>query len=221
LLRGSREPAQKELEPSAPDGVDAGIIEERADVELKDIGAILWRRGWIVLIVLIITVAIGVIFVRTTTKLYESTATIALTPNASKGPANAIPPSAVASLVETYAVIARSQSIVQRAEAKLGYPLPGTLSTSPRLETGILDISDSASSPHAAAAATSAVAAAFVESLRGNTLVDAQIVDPAQVDETPVQPRPSLVIAIAIVLGLLAGCLLALAVNHLREQPTT
>jgi uncharacterized protein involved in exopolysaccharide biosynthesis len=190
-------------------------------VELKDIGAILWRRGWILLLVLIVTVAAGAIFVSSTQKLYESTATLALTPNASKGPANSLPPSAVASLVETYAVVARSQSIVQRAEAKLGYPLPGTLSTSPRLETGILDISDRASSPRAAAAATSAVAAAFIESLNGNTLVDAQIVDPAVVDETPVQPRTSLVIGIAVVLGLLAGCMLALAVDHLRARPTT
>jgi uncharacterized protein involved in exopolysaccharide biosynthesis len=190
-------------------------------VELRDLGRIIWKRGWAVLLVLIATVAIGVIFIHSTTKLYESTATIALTPNASQGPADSLPPSAVASLVETYAVIARSQSIVQRAEAKLGYSLPGTLSTSPRLETGILDISDSASSPHAAAEATSAVATAFVESLRGSPLVEAQIVDPAQVDETPVQPRPSLVIAIAIVLGLLAGCLFALGINHFREQPTT
>jgi len=209
------------LQPSALDGVDVGIIEETADVELKDIGAILWRRSWIVLLVLIATVAVGAIFVHSTQKLYESTATLALTPNASKGPADSLPPSAVASLVQTYAVTAKSASIVHRAEAKLGYPLPGTLSTSPRLETGILQISDSASSPRAAATATAAVAAAFIESLKGNTLVDAQIVNPAQVDETPVQPRTSLVIGIAIVLGLMAGCMLALGVNHFREHPTT
>jgi capsular polysaccharide biosynthesis protein len=190
-------------------------------VELTDLFRIIWKRRWVVLVVLVATVALGVVFVSRSAKLYESTATLALTPNAAKGPANSLPPSAVASLVQTYAVTAKSASIVRVAEATLGYPLPGTLITSPRLETGILDISDRARSPHSASAAATAVATAFTESLKGNTLVEVQIVNPAVADGTPVQPRTSLVIAIAIILGLIAGCMLALAANSFREHPTT
>jgi polysaccharide biosynthesis transport protein len=190
-------------------------------VELRDIGGIIWKRRWTVLLVLIATVAIGAAFALITPKRYESTATIALTPDATKGPADSLPPSAVASLVGTYAVTAKSHSIVLRAEANLGYKLPGTLSTSPRLETGILQVGDRASSPDAAAAATAAVAAAFIESLKGNGLVDAQVVTPATVNATPVQPRPPLVIGIAVFLGLLAGCMLALGLDHFRQRVET
>jgi polysaccharide biosynthesis transport protein len=190
-------------------------------MELIDVGRILWKRRWTVLLVLIATVGIGAAFAFTTPKEYESTATLAFTPDGSKGPAEAIPPAAVASLLGTYAVTAKSDVIIRQAETEQGHKLTGTLTTSPRLETGILQISDRASAPRSAALAVAAVSAAFIKSLKGNGLVQAQVVDPPTVDATPVQPRPSLIIGVALFLGLAAGCMLALALNHFRQRVGT
>lgn len=190
-------------------------------MELRDIARPIWQRRWIVLVVFIATLALAVIYLAVAPKKYESTATLAFTPRTSETPSDSLPPSAVASLLETYAVVAKSESITKQAETNSKHGLAGTLSTSPRLETGILEISDRASSPRIAAQTVSAVSAAFIKSLQGNGLVRAQVVDPAKVERSPVSPRRTLVIAIAIFLGLIAGCMAALALNHFRRRLRT
>jgi len=190
-------------------------------VELIDVGRILWKRRRAVLLVLIAVAGIGAVFALTTPKEYESTATLAFTPNTVHGAANALSPAAVASLLGTYAVTAKSDVVIRQAEREQGQKLVGTLTTSPRLETGILQISDRAPSPRSAAVAVAAVSAAFINSFQGNQLVQVQVVDPPVANMTPVQPRPKLIIGVALFLGLAAGCMLALALNHFRRRVDT
>lgn len=187
-------------------------------MELVDVGRILWRRRLAVLVVLVATVAIGAAFALSTPKKYESTATLAFTPNAEQGNATAISPVEVASLLQTYAVTAKSDVIIRRAEIEQGHRLFGTITASPRLETGILVIGDRASSPQSAADAVAAVSLAFIRSLKGNSLVYVQVVDPPTADTTAVQPRPKLVVGVALILGLAAGCMLALVLDHFRRR---
>jgi capsular exopolysaccharide synthesis family protein len=190
-------------------------------MELTDVLRIVWKGRLTVIVVLIATVAFGAAFAFLTPKRYESTATIALTPNASKGPANSLRPEDVSSLLKTYASTAKSESNISQAEAILGHKLPGTLSTSVEVGTGILQIGDRASSPQAAAAGAAAAAAAFISSLKGSGLVDAQMVDPPVPHATPVQPRPPLVLGVALFLGLVAGCSLAIALDYLHRRVAT
>jgi capsular exopolysaccharide synthesis family protein len=190
-------------------------------MELTDVWRIVWKGRLTVLAVLIATMAFGAAFALLTTKHYESTATIAFTPNASKGPADSLRPEDVSSLLQTYASTAKSKDTIIRAEAILGHKLPGTLSTSILVGTGILRLGDRASSPQAAVAAAAAAAAAFIDSLKGNGLVDAQVVDPPLANATPVQPRPPLVLGVALFLGLAAGCTLAIVLDYSRRRVAT
>jgi succinoglycan biosynthesis transport protein ExoP len=190
-------------------------------MELTDVGRILWKGRLTVLAVFLATMAFGVAFALLTPKRYESTATIAFTPDASKGPADSLRPEDVSSLLQTYASTAKSKSTVLQAEAILGHKLPGTLGTSIQVGTGILELSDRAASPAAAVDAAVAASSAFLASLKGNGLVDAQIVDPPVADSTPVQPRPPLVLGVALFLGLAAGCMLAIALDYFHERVET
>jgi capsular exopolysaccharide synthesis family protein len=121
----------------------------------------------------------------------------------------------------TYAQTAKSTLILRRAEQILGHPLPGTVDTATQAGTGILRISDTASDPTAAAAAAGAVAQAFQESIRNNQVLVPTLVDPPTPSATPVQPRPPLIIGVAIVLGLFAGLAAALAVEQFRTRIET
>ncbi len=190
-------------------------------MELRDLAKPIWQRKWIVLLVFILTLGIAAVYLAVAPKKYESTATLAFTPRVSETPSDSLVPAAVASLLGTYAVVAKSESVTNRAEKISKHPLAGTLTTSPRLETGILEISDRASSPVVAAQTASVVARAFIGSLKGNGLVEAKVVDPARVEHAPVSPQRSLTIGIAIFLGLAAGCMTALTISHFRRRLRT
>jgi capsular exopolysaccharide synthesis family protein len=190
-------------------------------MDLTDVWRIIWKGRLTVLLVFLATLVCGAAFAFLTPKRYESTATIAFTPDASKGPADSLRPEDVSSLLETYAATAKSKSTMSQAEAILGHKLPGTLSTSIQVGTGILQISDRASSPQGAASAAAVTAAAFVGSLKGNGLVNAQVVDPPVANATPVQPRPPLVLGVALFLGLAAGCMLALSLDYFHRRVET
>jgi receptor protein-tyrosine kinase len=107
------------------------------------------------------------------------------------------------------------------AETLLGRPLPGEVRTSTKAGTGILEITGRARKPADAASTARATAEAFRQSLSSNRLLTADIVNPAEPPDSPVQPRPPLIIGIAAVLGLLAGLLLAFAIEHLRRRVET
>ena len=167
--------------------------------------------------VFILTTALGAAFAFSQPKRYESVATIAFTPDLTSDPAF-VPTDTLDALVNTYAQTAKSRSIRLRAQTALAGPLPGTVDTETQAGAGILRVIGKDTDPVGAAVTARTVARVFVESIQQNKLLVASVVDPAQVPTTPVQPRPPLIIAVSAVLGLIAGLMLALALEQFRRR---
>jgi capsular exopolysaccharide synthesis family protein len=180
----------------------------------------MWKRRDVVLLTFLATVGVSAAAAFSRSAAYEATATVAITPVFDRGQL-VIAPDSLSALLGTYAATAKAEVTRRRAESILGRSLPGEIKTSTKAGTGILEITGRAGSPADAATTARAAAEAFRQSLVGNRLLVADIVNPAEAPTSPVQPRPPLIIGIAAVLGLLAGVLLAFAVEHLRRRVET
>jgi capsular exopolysaccharide synthesis family protein len=188
-------------------------------MQSRDVLRALWRRRLLVLLVAIATTLLSVVFALTRTAEYESSSTIVLTPTAASG--GTVSPEALDALLGTYAQTAKSSLIRDKASAQLGEPLPGSIETSTKSGTGILQIIGTSDSAEGAASSATATAKAFIGYLKGNKVLEPQIVDPAIVPSSPTQPHPPLIIAIGIMLGLLAGAMLAYFVEQFRGRVET
>lgn len=185
-------------------------------MDLREFLAVIWKRRWLVALVVALTAAIGVYFAVTKESIYESRATIAITPDvATQG---FVPSDNLSALLGTYAETVESETVLGRSEALLGRPLDADISSSTEQGTGILRVFARASSPASAKAAASAVAKAFVGSLADDKFIAAEIVDPAATPTDPVQPRPPLIVGTAIVVGFGAGALVALLTERFRRR---
>lgn len=188
-------------------------------MDLREVVTLTWKRRWLVISVLVACVLLSGAFVATQPKKYESTASLALTPN-TRGQ-TLIAPDALAALLGTYAETAKSRLLLRRASAPPQRPLQSTIKTDTVAGTGILRIIARAASPEQAAADANAVAAAFRASIATNSLIVATLVDQALPEASPVQPRPKLTLAVAALLGLFAGVVLAFLFEQLRRRVTT
>jgi polysaccharide biosynthesis transport protein len=190
-------------------------------VDLKDFIAIAWKRKLTVLIVAAAAVAVAALFAFTRTKQYEATATLAMTPNVQKGQ-GFVASDDLATLLSTYAAIVDSSTTRSAATQILGHPLNASVSSSTTAGTGILQISATSTSPTAAAAAARALSRAFENAnARGNQLLIVQAIDPPTVPTTPVAPRPPLIIASGLLLGLGLGVALAIILERWFDRIET
>ncbi len=189
-------------------------------MQLAELLAILKKRRFGVLAVLLLTVAFSAAIALVTPPRYEATATLALTPKISRTEAF-IGSTDLSALLSTYAETAKSRVNRARAQQILGRPLPGTLDTSTIGGTGILRITGSASTPQGAAVTANAAAQAFQESITDNPLILVSVVDPPEPPTSAVQPRPPLIVAIGILLGALAGIAYALLMERVRRRLET
>lgn len=188
-------------------------------MQLQDILNLLWKRRIVVVVVFVFCVGAASLYALSRPKVYESTATIAFTPNPHQG--QFIPSENLAALLGTYAAVAKSDQNLAAARAILGHPLEGTVSTSTGAGSGILEVIDEATSPQGAAESARAIAQAFVNSVQNNGLLVPSIVNPPVASTTPVQPRPPLIISVAAVLGLILGIMLAIVLERLRPTAET
>lgn len=189
-------------------------------MELRDFVAMAWKRRWLVLFVFVLTTALSAALAFTQPKRFESTTTLALTPNLGDNQGY-LSPDALASTLGTYAETAKSQVNLDRAQRLRGGPLPGSVETSIEQGTGILRVTSRARSPQAAAETAQAAALAFAGSIPRDELVVARIIDPARSEPTPIQPRPPLITAVGAFVGLFAAVLLAFALEHFRRRLST
>jgi len=109
-------------------------------MEVRDLWAVAMRRRWVVLLVFLLTTALGAAFAFSQPKPNESAATIAFTPDLARDAGFVPPTGTLDGLVSTYAQTAKSRSIRIRAEQELGRPLPGTVDTETQQGAGILRI---------------------------------------------------------------------------------
>jgi succinoglycan biosynthesis transport protein ExoP len=189
-------------------------------MEFRDLLSLAWKRRWTVLGVFALAIVLSAVFASMLPERYESTATIALTPDVRRGQ-GFVASDNLSALLGTYAATAESTLNLRRAEARLGRPLPGDIETSTEAGTGILRITAEADSPQDAVASAAATAEALEAAIRGNRLLISTLVGPPAPPTEPVQPRPPLVIFVAGVLGLFAGIVLAYALEHLRRRVAT
>jgi capsular exopolysaccharide synthesis family protein len=186
-------------------------------MEVRDLYAVAMKRRWIVVLVFLVTTALGAAFAFSQAKQYESTATIAFTPDLQNDP-GFVPTDTLDALVSTYAQTAKSHSVITRAERDLGRSLPGTVDTETQQGAGILRVTGRDTDPAGAAVTARVVANTFLDSIQDNRLLVATVVDPALPPSTPVQPRPPLIIAVCALLGLVAGMMLAFALEQFRRR---
>jgi succinoglycan biosynthesis transport protein ExoP len=185
-------------------------------MQFRDFLNILWRRRIAVTAVFACCVLAAAVYAYSKPKRYESTATVAFTPNPSKGQ-DFLPSENLSALLSTYAEVAKSSQNRLAARALLGHPVTGSISTSTGAGSGILRISGTDTSPRGAAETASAITRAFVHSIENNGLLVPSIVNPAVASDEALQPRPPLIISIAALLGLIAGVLFALALDNFRH----
>jgi capsular exopolysaccharide synthesis family protein len=189
-------------------------------MDLRDLIALAWKRRWIVLGVLVTTLVSSAPAILSRPTEYESTATLALTPDVKQGQ-GLVASDSLSSLLSTYAETAKSKVNLARAQRTLGRKLTAHIDTSTEGGSGILRITARDTDPEEAAAEAAATAQAFTRSISGNQLMLATLVDPASPDDTPVQPRPPLLFGVAGLLGLFGGILLALAFEQFRRRIET
>jgi polysaccharide biosynthesis transport protein len=188
-------------------------------MEFRDVVSLAWKRRWLVLLVTVATVGLGAALAFTRPDKYQSTATVAVTPDLSRG--NFVPPDTVSALVQTYAQTAKSDITKRKASALAGSPLRGEIKTGTNQDAGILTISGRADTPEEAKRTAQFVSRAFLQSVGVNRLVTAQLVDAAGTPSKAVEPRPPLILIAAFLLGLTGGVLLAVAVDQLRNRVET
>jgi capsular exopolysaccharide synthesis family protein len=188
-------------------------------MELRDVLALAWKRRVTVLGIALLTLALSTMLALAKTAHYESTATIAMTPDNQNG--QLISSDNLAALLGTYAQTAKSDLTLGRAAEILGGPVGADISTSTQAGTGVLDITANATDPRQAARAAAATAQAFRESVASNKLLSATLINPPQVSRTPVQPRPPLIIVVGTLLGLFGGLLLAFGLEQFRRRIET
>lgn len=188
-------------------------------MEFRELLQVLWRRRWLVALVVVATTALSAAFAFTRPTEYESVSTVALTPT--PGNAGFVTPETLNALLGTYSQTAQSSLMLKRASQELGREIEGSIETATQSGTGILQIIATAESPEGAAASSNAVSKAFISYLSDSKLFEPEIVDPATVPSSAVAPRPPLIIAIGILLGLIAGVMLAYAVEQFRGRIET
>jgi succinoglycan biosynthesis transport protein ExoP len=184
-------------------------------MEFSDVMRAIWRRRLLVVIFVAVTTLFAILFALSRAPKYESVSTLALTPSSEGG---FITPEELDAVLGTYARTAKSSLIKEKAEAALGGDLPGEVETGTQPGVGIMQIIGTAEAGEDAQVVAKSVSSAFIQYLADNKFVEPEIVDPAKVPDSPVEPRPPLIIGIGIILGLLGGALLAYFVEQLRGR---
>jgi tyrosine-protein kinase len=188
-------------------------------VDLREFVSVVWKWRVLVLLVVLLSGGLGAFFASQRASTYESTATIAITPDI--GSLGIVSADALSALLGTYAETAESDSVRDSAEEILGHPLDGNINATTEAGTGILRISDRAHDATDARDSADAIATAFLNRLEGNSSLSATLVSPPSVPTTAVQPRPPLIIATSLVVGLGVAILLAIAIDRFRRRITT
>jgi capsular polysaccharide biosynthesis protein len=187
-------------------------------MKLKEILSVIWKRKLIVILVLVCCVAAAAAYAFSQPKKdFASSATIAFLPNPETK--TVVSPESLSSLLSTYAVVAESERTLKSAEAILGHPLPGSVVASVAGGSLVLGITSQAPTGEGAAETAQAATKALIKSISGNGVFQPNVVNRPIVEAEPVESRSKkLVIAVAAIVGLIGGVLLALLIENLTAM---
>lgn len=147
---------------------------------LLELAGVLRRRAW--LIVLTTLLATGVAIVATLMKppLYSATTTLHLDTDAlTAGGLTRLDSTSLQRILNTYAELGESDSVVESVEADLGISLDDRVDASPMPNTDLIEVQVDASRPTLAVQGANAVAAGLLERIREITAQRAEVTDDA------------------------------------------
>jgi len=191
-------------------------------VELRDYVKVVRRRWRIILTTLLVVVALASFVTFQTTPQYESRARLFVSTTDQSASETFQGGTFAIQRVSSYADLVNGQELASRVIKRVGLPItPAELSEKITAtvvpETVLLQISATDPDPRRAqqiGQATAEELTGFVRELetpegKANAPIKATIVDPANLSDTPVAPKPVRNIALAVMLGLLLGIGLA------------
>ncbi|TDQ38657.1 YveK family protein [Aureibacillus halotolerans] len=192
-------------------------------ISLRDLLDTLKKRLWLIVAITLAATGISaVISLFVLTPMYQSTAQILVN---QQSETTQYDPNSIRTsleLINTYKVIIQSNTIVEPVAEQVGAGLtPDELSTkitvNSQENSQVVGISVEDADPVLAAAIANTTAVVFQETvpqLFGTNVENVSILSEAQVENDPVSPRIALNVAIAFVVGLMAGVGLAFLLEY-------
>ena len=166
------------------------------------------RRRWLIVVaVTALVLGAAAYFLAGQEKVYEAKATIALLPDADTPGLVPFYGQAVENLLPTYARLIESRTFLEGVADDLpfdatGRDLEGSVFAAPSAGSGVLGIVAHTGDPETAAQIAQTTALAFVAELENNRIVELRLIEDATEPLGPIAPRPKLVLAAALVVGL-------------------
>ncbi|MGH2937678.1 MAG: Wzz/FepE/Etk N-terminal domain-containing protein [Solirubrobacterales bacterium] len=184
-------------------------------MSLKEILSVVWKRRLVVVLVLVLcVVGAGLYAISQPKKDYASYSTIAFLPDPETKTVTS--PESLSSLLSTYAVVAQSERTLDAAEKILGHPLSGNVIANVAGGSLVMGITSEAPTADGAAETASAATKALIKAISGNGVFKPNVVNRPLAASAPMESRSTkLVIAVAVVVGLIGGVLLALLIENL------
>lgn len=192
-------------------------------MELKRGMKVLWRWKWLFLLAFIITVGSTVLFTFTQVPMYESNVRLIVSPSSSltadlNDLRSAVTALSAPVVANTYAEISQSASIVEKAwrqlnvRPQISYDVVSTVIQ----ETTIVEITVSGPNPKVSQSLANAITDQTIKYVEGLTTVyNLTLLDPAVAPVLPSRPNYQFNLAMGIILGLMAGVLLAFMAEYL------
>jgi capsular polysaccharide biosynthesis protein len=206
-------------------------MDQEMTLDLRDFSRILQKRLKLILIITITcTLISGILSFFVIKPTYQAQATIIVgKPQATeKNNTQYNDVMMYQNLVKTYAEIAKSRAVAQKAVDKLNSNLSADqfskiISVTPAQGTQILTISATSKDPKEAAQIVDTVSSTFIDESKKvfPTGGDIQIMDTAKVPEGPIKPKKVLNVAIAFFIGLMASVGLAFILEHMDSTIKT
>lgn len=189
-------------------------MEQEMSLDLREIFAIIRKRIWLIVIVTFITTCgSGIISFFLINPTYEAKTTIIIG-KAPGGQDQEVQYNDVLmyeKLTKTYAEIAKSRLVAEKAVSKLGQDIKAEelmkkITVTPQTNTQIMEVKAKDKNPENAMKMANALSEVFIdEAMRIYPTGEVQIMDRAVLPEFPVSPNKKLNIAIGFVIGVMVS----------------
>jgi capsular exopolysaccharide synthesis family protein len=164
------------------------------------------RRKLVAILTAVLVIAAGLLFLARQPRLYESSASVALLPAAQNPDTLGAYDAMVTRLLPLYASMVKSRSFRDRVARQLperldGRDLESRVFAKPDPGAAVLELVARADDPQRAVRLAQATTKQFLSDLRGTRIVDIEVIDQPRVPDTPVAPRPELVLPSVLLLA--------------------
>ncbi|WP_226681926.1 YveK family protein [Sutcliffiella horikoshii] len=193
-------------------------------ISLKELFQTIKKRLWlIVLLTVLATTASGVVSYFLLTPIYQSSTQLLVNQSNQQGMVDANQIRTNVEIIETYKFIIKSDVILKEVSQELDgketvTSLGSKISVGPEGNSQVLKITVEHEDPVMAANISNTTAEVFknvATGLMDMNINSVQVITPAEINSSPIKPQPVLNMAIAFVVGLMAGVGLAFLLEFL------